>query len=249
MPKLWGRACAMAAFAGFAGAIGAAPVHAAATLDANYEATDGNLIVGARLTDAQTFTVLSSGTMTSASVLIARGSTPTDGITLQIRTVTGGLPSEFSVGPSVLATATRHSGSVGTAFDWVDFDFADFAVTAGQHLALVLSSSTVGSEYSWFADLAWPYLDARAGTYAGGRGFDEGASSGGHLTWGDVTVCAGAGRCNDPAGVDFAFRTYVDAADGAVPEPATWATMLLGFGGLGYAMRRTPQIGTRIRFG
>jgi hypothetical protein len=34
----------------------------------------------------------------------------------------------------------------------------------------------------------------------------------------------------------------------AVPEPATWAMMFLGFGGLGYAMRRKPKVGTRIRF-
>ncbi|QDZ06921.1 PEP-CTERM sorting domain-containing protein [Sphingomonas panacisoli] len=34
----------------------------------------------------------------------------------------------------------------------------------------------------------------------------------------------------------------------AVPEPATWALMMLGFGGVGYAMRRKPKVGARIRF-
>jgi hypothetical protein len=35
--------------------------------------------------------------------------------------------------------------------------------------------------------------------------------------------------------------TYLTAA---VPEPGTWATMLLGFGAVGFAMRRrrTPQL-------
>ncbi len=33
----------------------------------------------------------------------------------------------------------------------------------------------------------------------------------------------------------------------AVPEPATWAMMMLGFGGVGYALRRRKQV-TRIRF-
>jgi hypothetical protein len=34
----------------------------------------------------------------------------------------------------------------------------------------------------------------------------------------------------------------------AVPEPATWALMMVGFGGMGYAMRRKPKVGTRVRF-
>jgi hypothetical protein len=38
------------------------------------------------------------------------------------------------------------------------------------------------------------------------------------------------------------------AATPAVPEPATWAMMLFGFGGLGYAMRRRTQTSARIRF-
>ena len=31
---------------------------------------------------------------------------------------------------------------------------------------------------------------------------------------------------------------------GAVPEPGTWAMMLLGFGGIGYSLRRRRKIGT-----
>ena len=34
----------------------------------------------------------------------------------------------------------------------------------------------------------------------------------------------------------------------AVPEPATWAMMLFGFGGLGFAMRRRPNTAISIRF-
>jgi WD40 repeat protein len=37
-------------------------------------------------------------------------------------------------------------------------------------------------------------------------------------------------------------------ATGGVPEPATWAMLLLGFGGMGYAMRRDPKVNARIRF-
>jgi hypothetical protein len=38
------------------------------------------------------------------------------------------------------------------------------------------------------------------------------------------------------------------AVGGAVPEPATWAMMMLGFGGLGFAMRRKPKAAMRIRY-
>ena len=36
-------------------------------------------------------------------------------------------------------------------------------------------------------------------------------------------------------------------ATAAVPEPATWAMMTLGFGAMGFAMRR-KKVSTRIRF-
>lgn len=38
------------------------------------------------------------------------------------------------------------------------------------------------------------------------------------------------------------------AATPAVPEPATWAMMLLGFGAMGGALRRRSQVAARIRF-
>jgi hypothetical protein len=34
----------------------------------------------------------------------------------------------------------------------------------------------------------------------------------------------------------------------AVPEPATWAMMISGFGLIGYAMRRRPKVTTRVSF-
>jgi hypothetical protein len=40
----------------------------------------------------------------------------------------------------------------------------------------------------------------------------------------------------------------ITEAAAAVPEPATWAMMLLGFGGIGYAMRRKNAVGARIRY-
>jgi hypothetical protein len=36
---------------------------------------------------------------------------------------------------------------------------------------------------------------------------------------------------------DFTWARFTPSAP-AVPKPATWATMLLGFGGIGFVMRR-----------
>lgn len=50
-------------------------------------------------------------------------------------------------------------------------------------------------------------------------------------------------QANNAAG----FATAGGAVSSAVPEPATWAMMTLGFGALGFAMRR-KKVSTRIRF-
>jgi hypothetical protein len=41
---------------------------------------------------------------------------------------------------------------------------------------------------------------------------------------------------------------YTPGGTGMVPEPATWAMMLIGFGFLGAAMRRRPKLLQRAQF-
>ncbi|WP_242141227.1 PEPxxWA-CTERM sorting domain-containing protein [Sphingomonas sp. TREG-RG-20F-R18-01] len=40
----------------------------------------------------------------------------------------------------------------------------------------------------------------------------------------------------------------ISAVAGAVPEPATWTMMLLGFGGIGFAMRRRSRVRTTVSY-
>ena len=55
-----------------------------------------------------------------------------------------------------------------------------------------------------------------------------------------------------PSNVTFtsASGVFLSAASpvGAVPEPSTWAMMLLGFGAIGFAMRRSRKNNVRVRF-
>ena len=55
---------------------------------------------------------------------------------------------------------------------------------------------------------------------------------------GDTAFVQGLGA---NSGVDTAIYAF---SDGAVPEPATWALMLLGFGGIGVAIRRRVPVRT-----
>lgn len=55
-------------------------------------------------------------------------------------------------------------------------------------------------------------------------------------------------RLSNVTGNDFYMEDLkFSSVSGAVPEPSTWAMMLLGFGGIGFAMRRRGQQQRKLR--
>lgn len=52
---------------------------------------------------------------------------------------------------------------------------------------------------------------------------------------------------NVPDTRDFNYTVTISAVAAAVPEPATWAMLVLGFGAIGFALRRREQ-GVRVRY-
>jgi hypothetical protein len=61
------------------------------------------------------------------------------------------------------------------------------------------------------------------------------------------TFMVGQYSFNGQGNEDVYSLAITDVA-GAVPEPATWAMMLVGFGGVGFAMRRRSKVRTTVSY-
>jgi hypothetical protein len=88
-------------------------------------------------------------------------------------------------------------------------------------------------------DAAFSWGDPRSsGLWAGTI-----TNSGGFLTGHDLSFSYETASCRAGGpGCQFAFATASTFnVLGGIPEPGTWATMLLGFLGIGLAMRRIPR--------
>lgn len=221
-------------------------LNAASVLDAHYTPTTSwtsSIIVGKRLSNSQTFTVLTSGYLTSVDILVARSNSvflPNHPLRVDIRGVVSGMPSEPDSGPGVFGSANISPDSVGTQFSWIKFTFpASIPVESGDHLAIILMSETQGAEYQWAGDFAWPVNDIDNGTYAGGMGFNRGDSASRapddptpKSQWGKIYLDNTIDAPSDPEMVDFSFRAYVNP----IPEPSSMILILLF--GLGLIHRR-----------
>lgn len=133
------------------------------------------------------------------------------------------------------------------------FSFSDFNMTAGDYVVKYsfgfptvgsgagdISASLVGGDNTSFDSVD-----------LNGTAFNLTASN----TLGDLTGASILGLpsinlltvnfkvLNDGVG---AFNGSVSAT--AVPEPGTWGMMLLGFGVIGYAMRRRGKVTTRVNY-
>ena len=118
----------------------------------------------------------------------------------------------FNPGPYAF-TGTAHLTPTGT---FIDTSAANITLTAGDAFVIDTINGSNGN------------ISLAAGPYAGGHLFlNLGVPS-------DFTACCGA---------TMAFQTFVAAGGGgAVPEPASWALMLTGFGGLGVTLRRRRRL-------
>lgn len=118
-----------------------------------------------------------------------------------------------------------------TALNWttVDVSSANLQLTSGSNLFYTLQSDAMpfNTNVLW-----WGAFGNGGGLYSGGQALTK--------YIGSCPVCGTWQPYNiAPAtSADFAFRMNIDTAVAAVPEPATWAMLIAGFGAIGTVLRR-----------
>jgi hypothetical protein len=169
---------------------------------------------------AQKFTIGSAAVITDASFTeLDAGVTPTDvnwGIIMADGA--GGLPGTILAAGTDSLTGTTH---LGTDFGYnVTQGFFNMGTVA-------LGPGTYYIAMQGISSTFYTFLGYGAATSGGAETHDGG------VTW-------GAGYEGFPS---VAMALYGTGGNAGVPEPATWAMMLIGFGGLG-AMMRTRRRAT-----
>lgn len=117
---------------------------------------------------------------------------------------------------------------------WFDFDITGTTVALGQKYTSVLSSSS-----SRNGVVMGPDINIYTGAELSGDAYTSGRAI---FTREVYPNCAQTGNC------DLNFRVTGNTPVAAVPEPATWALMMLGFGMVGFSMRRRSKQSVRVTY-
>ena len=126
--------------------------------------------------------------------------------------------------------------ATNTGFNWHPFGLFDFGSDSTGSLSVATSGTYTFSLVS--DDGSQAFID-------GSLVVDDSGAHGPNLSTGSVFLTAGLHSfevqffecCGGASGVDFNLPSGVSVSNG-VPEPGVWALMLVGFGGLGAALRR-----------
>lgn len=144
-----------------------------------------------------------------------------DPITLQL------LSGETLTGSALFSTSFTIPNSInGRTSTWFDVAVNNWAVTTGQKYTLALSTTSSVRN----AIVLGPEININTGVPVGGDAYAGGTAL--FATQPYQGFCQTSGIC------DLNFRITAVTPAGAVPEPATWALMIGGFGAIGGAMRR-----------
>lgn len=166
-----------------------------------------------------------SGLLSRVDLLVAQG----NGTGTLVLSLGHGLVTDAGYANAVSLVVDRASIASYTdlnngGFTSIDVSALGFNVSAGQQFTIHLAASqdSIGNRFGW----------------AFGNDIDGNGTVGAFADYagGDNHVSEDGGNSWSVTGFDRGFRTWVEA--GAVPEPATWAMLIAGFGLIGAAIRR-----------
>lgn len=235
--------------AGVALATVTSPANAAATIFFGENQNPGGAVSGDPETARNSFlSNLSAGVNTEDFESLATGAPPlplvfNGGLGPITATLTG---TGALVGSPVTGTfATSGSQFYDNQFDSFTISF-DSAIAAFGFYGTDIGDVSAALEITLDMGLASERMFTVNNTIDG--------NNGSLLFWGitdtanPFTTVSFAQSGSDRFGFDDLTIGDVSQVTGGVPEPGTWAMMLLGFFGLGAAMRRKPETSTRVRY-
>ena len=183
----------------------------------------------------ESFTAGTTGNLTNLQFTLLNGSTLT-AVQAIVYALNGPLTTTFTPGAELW-----RSGTVAGASGVLNFNPTGVTLTAGQNYVAFLSTYyTTGtgtasvSSCNPFSGGACAVSNANPNLGRAITGQAQGANLD-QLVFNQVVN----------GSQDLTFSATISAP---VPEPATWAMMLAGFGAMGFAMRRRPNVTARVRY-
>ena len=151
-----------------------------------------------------------------------------------------GTPFDCYAPTAIVGGGPEFTYGVQGAVDFLRFDFS-------QNLLSIVYPGAGGVGFGGpqgisFRDLTNAFTSATLLSNTSSAEFNQSKIS---LVNGLLTLDFGSSNVSGSGSIRIALN---GGATPAVPEPATWAMMLMGFGAMGYAVRRPRKAAVRIRF-
>lgn len=163
----------------------------------------------------------------------ALASGPGDNVTCQ---VTGSGSFVCSTAAAVIGAGQEFTAGNPSSTQFIGIDFGTNTLTLN-----ALNAGSLGGTILNFTDTTNPFQSFALVSNNGWNGYNVANSS---LTNGVLTIDLRNTDFSQGANLNFSLTS----GNGAVPEPATWAMMIVGFGAIGATVRRRQAVKTTVSF-